>query len=175
MCELAVETTSTWLMVDPWEAGQGTYTRTAVVLQHFEEMINGEGGILGKDGEEAGRRKVKIMLLAGGDLIESFGEPGVWSEPDVSRFVCRELARRESTARMQVAGKWKLISSSYRCSSCNSCMSSSETSAASSSNDQVRTSGPSSSLTTSSTITGSFPSISPSSYSLFRPYLHLPS
>lgn len=23
------------------------------------------------------------MLLAGGDLIQSFGEPGVWSEPDV--------------------------------------------------------------------------------------------
>jgi hypothetical protein len=31
------------------------------------------------------RRKYKVMLLAGGDLIESFGEPGVWSEPDVSR------------------------------------------------------------------------------------------
>ena len=33
-------------------------------------------------------RKIKIMLLAGGDLIESFGEPGIWAEPDVSRPLC---------------------------------------------------------------------------------------
>ena len=85
MCELAVESTSTWLMVDPWEAGQGSYQRTAVVLQHFEEELNGEGGgVRGKDGQV---RKIKIMLLAGGDLIESFGEPGIWAEPDVSRVV----------------------------------------------------------------------------------------
>lgn len=47
MCELAVESTSTWLMVDPWEAGQESYQRTAVVLQHFEEELNGgeEGGV----------------------------------------------------------------------------------------------------------------------------------
>lgn len=82
MCELAVEHTSTWLMVDPWEAGQPEYQRTAVVLEHFDHLLNGEnGGVTMSDGS---RRKYKIMLLAGGDLIESFGEPGVWSEPDVS-------------------------------------------------------------------------------------------
>jgi nicotinamide mononucleotide adenylyltransferase len=82
MCELAVEHTSTWLMVDPWEAGQPEYTRTAVVLEHFNEMLNvQEGGLTMSDGK---KRRYKIMLLAGGDLIESFGEPGVWSEPDVS-------------------------------------------------------------------------------------------
>jgi nicotinamide mononucleotide adenylyltransferase len=82
MCELAVEHTSTWLMVDPWEAGQPEYKRTAIVLDHFDEMLNANGGgITMSDGK---RRRYKIMLLAGGDLIESFGEPGVWSEPDVS-------------------------------------------------------------------------------------------
>jgi nicotinamide mononucleotide adenylyltransferase len=29
-------------------------------------------------------RKIKIMLLAGGDLMASFGHPGVWSSEDVS-------------------------------------------------------------------------------------------
>lgn len=29
------------------------------------------------------RRDVKIMLLAGGDLIASFGHPGVWAPEDV--------------------------------------------------------------------------------------------
>lgn len=30
------------------------------------------------------QRKIKIMLLAGGDLIASFGHPGVWAPKDVS-------------------------------------------------------------------------------------------
>ncbi|KAK4688350.1 nicotinamide mononucleotide adenylyltransferase, partial [Tremellales sp. Uapishka_1] len=98
MCELAVENTSTWLMVDPWEAGQPEYQRTAIVLDHFDEMLNGEsGGVVLSDGK---KRKIKIMLLAGGDLIESFGEPGVWSEPDLhvilGRFGCLIVERAGS-------------------------------------------------------------------------------
>ncbi|WVQ73596.1 nicotinate (nicotinamide) nucleotide adenylyltransferase [Cryptococcus sp. DSM 104548] len=112
MCELAVEHTSTWLMVDPWEAGQPEYQRTAVVLDHFDRLLNGgpedeeqdeerqrgdAGGVLMKDGT---RRRYKIMLLAGGDLIESFGEPGVWSEPDLheilGRFGCLIVERAGS-------------------------------------------------------------------------------
>ena len=75
-------------MVDPWEAGQPEYQRTAVVLEHFEEMLNGNGG--GVTMANGQKRKIKIMLLAGGDLIESFGEPGVWSEPDVSLGLLQE-------------------------------------------------------------------------------------
>ncbi|WRT69137.1 nicotinate (nicotinamide) nucleotide adenylyltransferase [Kwoniella shivajii] len=101
MCELAVEHTSTWLMVDPWEAGQSEYQRTAIVLDHFDEMLNGgkngEGGVVMGDGK---KRRYKIMLLAGGDLIESFGEPGVWSEPDLhvilGRFGCLIVERAGS-------------------------------------------------------------------------------
>ncbi|WVF65471.1 nicotinate (nicotinamide) nucleotide adenylyltransferase [Kwoniella sp. CBS 6097] len=101
MCELAVEHTSTWLMVDPWEAGQSEYQRTAVVLDHFDELLNGgedgEGGVIMSDGK---KRRYKIMLLAGGDLIESFGEPGVWSEPDLhiilGRFGCLIVERAGS-------------------------------------------------------------------------------
>lgn len=32
------------------------------------------------------KRKIRIMLLAGGDLIASFGHPGVWAPEDVSFF-----------------------------------------------------------------------------------------
>jgi nicotinamide mononucleotide adenylyltransferase len=28
-------------------------------------------------------KKIKIMLLAGGDLMASFGHPGVWTSEDV--------------------------------------------------------------------------------------------
>jgi hypothetical protein len=37
-----------------------------------------------KQGE---KRKIRIMLLAGGDLIASFGHPGVWTSEDVSSLV----------------------------------------------------------------------------------------
>ena len=48
------------------------------------------------------RRKIKIMLLAGGDLIASFGHPGVWSPEDVCCFsrnpkIKKELAHIHST------------------------------------------------------------------------------
>uniref|UniRef100_V5ES17 Nicotinamide-nucleotide adenylyltransferase n=1 Tax=Kalmanozyma brasiliensis (strain GHG001) TaxID=1365824 RepID=V5ES17_KALBG len=86
MCELAVEKTSTWLMVDAWEALQDEYQRTAVVLDHFHEEINGQanGGVQLSDGS---RKNVKIMLLAGGDLIQSMGEPGVWATADLHHIL----------------------------------------------------------------------------------------
>ncbi|PWN38828.1 Nucleotidylyl transferase [Ceraceosorus guamensis] len=88
MCELAVERTSTWLMVDAWESLQDEYQRTAVVLDHFDDEINGgqDGGVLLADGT---RRRIRIMLLAGGDLIQSMGEPGVWAEPDLHHILGR--------------------------------------------------------------------------------------
>lgn len=48
MCELAVERSSAWLMVDDWESLQTSYQRTAIVLDHFQQELNGlegEGGI----------------------------------------------------------------------------------------------------------------------------------
>jgi len=99
MCELAVDQTSNWLMVDPWEAMQSEYQRTAVVLEHFDHELNqGEhGGVAMRDGS---RRKIKIVLLAGGDLIESFGSPGVWAPQDLhvilGRFGCLIIERTGS-------------------------------------------------------------------------------
>ncbi|KAG9008273.1 hypothetical protein FRB94_013633 [Tulasnella sp. JGI-2019a] len=97
MCELSVHQTSSWLMVDPWEAAQPAYVRTAIVLEHFDHHINAEGGITLRDGS---KRKIRVFLLAGGDLIESFGEPGVWVEPDLhvilGRFGCLIVERTGS-------------------------------------------------------------------------------
>ncbi|KAG8863448.1 hypothetical protein FRB96_008188 [Tulasnella sp. 330] len=97
MCELSVHQTSSWLMVDPWEAAQPAYVRTAVVLNHFDDHINAEGGVELQDGS---RHKIRVFLLAGGDLIESFGEPGVWSEPDLhiilGKFGCLIVERTGS-------------------------------------------------------------------------------
>lgn len=83
MCNLAAEEANSLLMVDPWEAFQ-SYQRTAVVLDHFDYEINTViGGIHTEDGEH---RAIRVMLLAGSDLISTMSEPGVWSYSDVCSF-----------------------------------------------------------------------------------------
>jgi nicotinamide mononucleotide adenylyltransferase len=101
MCELACERTSSWLMVDAWESLQPNYQRTAVVLDHFNHEINiVRGGIATSSGK---RKGVKIMLLAGGDLIESMGEPNVWANEDLhhilGRYGCLIVERTGSDVR----------------------------------------------------------------------------
>lgn len=44
MCQLAVDSTSDWLMVDSWESRQPMYQRTAFVLDHFDYELNNVGG-----------------------------------------------------------------------------------------------------------------------------------
>ncbi|THH19189.1 hypothetical protein EW146_g1931 [Bondarzewia mesenterica] len=98
MCTLAAEETSSWLMVDPWEAFQ-SYQRTAVVLDHFDYEINTVlGGVQTPDGA---RRSVRVMLLAGSDLISTMSEPGVWTEADndVSSTKVRLFLRRGLSVR----------------------------------------------------------------------------
>lgn len=101
MCELACERTSSWLMVDAWESLQTTYQRTAVVLDHFNHEINEKrGGI----GTASGIRKpARVMLLAGGDLIESMGDPNVWADDDLhhilGKYGCLIVERTGSDVR----------------------------------------------------------------------------
>ena len=88
MCQIAAGE-SPWLMVDPWETCQD-YKRTALVLDHFDHEINDVlGGVRTEDGQQ---RRVRMMLLAGSDLISTMSEPGVWSEEDVSHHCRGDLA-----------------------------------------------------------------------------------
>ncbi|KAJ5327947.1 nicotinate-nucleotide adenylyltransferase [Penicillium brevicompactum] len=85
MCQLAVDQTSDWLMVDTWEPTQKAYQPTAVVLDHFDHEIN-----VVRNGVEAGdgtRKPVRIALLAGADLIHTMSTPGVWSEKDLDHIL----------------------------------------------------------------------------------------
>ena len=62
MCELAVENSS-WLMVDRWEPLQSQYVRTAKVLDHFDDELNGKGGgLLLEDGES--RRQIHASPMS---------------------------------------------------------------------------------------------------------------
>ncbi|KAL5532089.1 NMA1 [Sanghuangporus sanghuang] len=110
MCNIAASRDSTWLMVDPWEAFQ-SYQRTAVVLDHFDHEINDVlGGVQTEDGEH---RRVRIMLLAGSDLISTMSEPGVWSEEDLDHILGRygcfivERAGSDITQATDALAKWR--------------------------------------------------------------------
>lgn len=103
MCRLACDRTSDWLMVDPYEARSKTYVPTAPVLDHFDEELNGKRGgvaVVDESGNEVGRKHVKIVLLAGSDLIQTMSEPGVWAEQDLhhilGRYGCYIIERAES-------------------------------------------------------------------------------
>jgi nicotinamide mononucleotide adenylyltransferase len=77
-------------MIDTWEAFQ-SYQRTAVVLDHVDYEINTLlGGVFTEDGEQ---KNVRVMLLAGSDLISTMSEPGVWSYADVSKLR-KEIKKR---------------------------------------------------------------------------------
>ena len=85
MCRLATEH-STWIMVDPWEASQSQWQRTVFVLDHFHQELNVKPAAVASSFGTGKRPKIRIMLLAGGDLIESFGTPLLWSPFDVKLF-----------------------------------------------------------------------------------------
>ncbi|CAM1506387.1 Fc.00g060280.m01.CDS01 [Cosmosporella sp. VM-42] len=85
MCRLGTENTSKWLMVDPWEAENPAYIPTARVLDHFDYEINEVmGGVECSDGT---RKRARIMLLAGLDLIQTMSTPGVWDERDLDHIL----------------------------------------------------------------------------------------
>ncbi|KPM40254.1 hypothetical protein AK830_g6306, partial [Neonectria ditissima] len=85
MCKLAAENTSKWLAVDPWEAESPTYIPTARVLDHFDYEINEVmGGVECPDGS---RKRARVVLLAGLDLIQTMSTPGVWGERDLDHIL----------------------------------------------------------------------------------------
>ncbi|MBW0484568.1 hypothetical protein O181_024283 [Austropuccinia psidii MF-1] len=99
MCRLACQETSDWLMVDPWEARQADYVRTAKVLDHFDYQLNqilGGATCLGSNQ----KTPIRIVLLAGSDLIQTMSQPGLWSEQDLhhilGKFGCYIIERAES-------------------------------------------------------------------------------
>lgn len=64
-------------MVDNWEVRQPTFQRSVFVLEHFQICLNEYMAKLSIN------KQIRIMLLAGGDLIESFNTPNLWSEEDL--------------------------------------------------------------------------------------------
>ena len=86
MCRLACNESS-WIMVDNWEAAKREYTRTAFVLDHFDDEINRKyGGIRTASGSS---KRAQIGLLSGADLLDTMSKPGVWAQEDLDHILRR--------------------------------------------------------------------------------------
>uniref|UniRef100_A0A1D1XFQ8 Nicotinamide-nucleotide adenylyltransferase n=1 Tax=Anthurium amnicola TaxID=1678845 RepID=A0A1D1XFQ8_9ARAE len=81
MCELACRSSS-FVMVDSWEARQSSYQRTLTIISRIQSYLC-ESGLITKG-------SLKVMLLCGSDLLESFGTPGVWIRDHV-KTICRDF------------------------------------------------------------------------------------
>ncbi|XP_010252778.1 PREDICTED: nicotinamide/nicotinic acid mononucleotide adenylyltransferase isoform X1 [Nelumbo nucifera] len=80
LCDLACRSSS-FIMVDPWEAKQSSYQRTLTVLARIQSCLCRTGVI--------SRESLKVMLVCGSDLLESICIPGVWISEQV-RTICRD-------------------------------------------------------------------------------------
>ncbi|KAF2279135.1 nicotinamide mononucleotide adenylyltransferase 1 [Westerdykella ornata] len=85
MTRIAVQDSSQWIAVDPWEPLHKEYLPTVKVLDHFDYELNEvRKGIATADG---GRRPIHVALLAGADLIQTMSTPGVWAHEDLERIL----------------------------------------------------------------------------------------
>ncbi|KAF1937787.1 Nucleotidylyl transferase [Clathrospora elynae] len=85
MTRIAVEDSSKWIGVDPWEPLHKEYLPTVKVLDHFDHELNEVmGGIEDVNGE---KRRIHVALLAGADLIQTMSTPGLWAHEDLSRIL----------------------------------------------------------------------------------------
>ncbi|KAL7582672.1 nicotinamide/nicotinic acid mononucleotide adenylyltransferase [Lactuca sativa] len=80
MCQL-VSKSSDFVMVDAWEAKQTSFQRSLTVLSRIRSFFSDNGLIP--------NASLKVMLVCGSDLLESFGIPGAWI-PDQVRSICRD-------------------------------------------------------------------------------------
>ena len=73
MCRRAVAD-SDLVMVDAWEAAQPEWQTTMQVLGHVRAFVNAR---------RKTAREVRVMLLCGADLVETFRTPGLWADQDM--------------------------------------------------------------------------------------------
>lgn len=97
MVKLALQTSS-WIRLSDWEVHQPQWVRTQAVLQYHQNFMNNFINSPGGDKEQYGilpgwlpqglrdrGDPVRLKLLCGADLLESFAVPGLWANEDVSR------------------------------------------------------------------------------------------
>ncbi|KAM9785498.1 nicotinamide/nicotinic acid mononucleotide adenylyltransferase 1-like [Neosynchiropus ocellatus] len=101
MARLAVED-SDWITVDAWESSQQEWMETVKVVRHHNQQLLDADEVdtvnYGKKRrirdnhyespfENENRGRPQLMLLCGGDMLESFGVPNLWKPEDIAEIV----------------------------------------------------------------------------------------
>ena len=71
MCEMAIKD-SEWITVSDWEGKQEKWIETAKVLKYHKEEL-----------DKHFKKSIKLLLIGGTDLIDSFLIPNIWSDVDM--------------------------------------------------------------------------------------------
>lgn len=71
---------SKWISLDRWEAKQQKYSTTVTVLRHIDEEVKRN---------VVNPANVRVMLVCGADLLESFNRPGLWAVEDQEEILTR--------------------------------------------------------------------------------------
>jgi nicotinamide mononucleotide adenylyltransferase len=75
MVKLALKD-SDWVILDTWESQQNDWTKTLIALNYYQEKYSKTHG-----------NNIKLMLLCGADLIESFKVPNLWLDEHIKQIV----------------------------------------------------------------------------------------
>ncbi|KAL7729812.1 hypothetical protein ACLKA6_014673 [Drosophila palustris] len=98
MVKLAVQSSS-WIRLSDWEVHQPQWMRTQSVLQYHQNYLNNfinspgdeeQNGLLPgwlPQGLRDRKDPIRLKLLCGADLLESFAVPGLWANEDIEEIV----------------------------------------------------------------------------------------
>jgi nicotinamide mononucleotide adenylyltransferase len=81
MTKLALED-SNWLNVDDWEYKRKNYSTTLPILKHIERMVKKN---------QLYPENIKVSLICGADLLQSFNVPNLWSKQDMEDILKRDI------------------------------------------------------------------------------------
>lgn len=103
MAKIALKN-SDWIRLSDWECQQEDWTRTRLTLQYHQNYVNSYSHLSIMDNNVndlipsflPGNMKeiagdIKLKLLCGADLLESFSVPGLWKNEDVRTFCCQSF------------------------------------------------------------------------------------
>ncbi|VEN52151.1 unnamed protein product [Callosobruchus maculatus] len=91
-----------WVRLSEWECRQESWSRTRQVLQYHQNQVNAalnsannncfdvnesDTSWIPENVKNNDVGPVKVKLLCGADLLESFGTPGLWADADIAEIV----------------------------------------------------------------------------------------
>ncbi|KAJ8920060.1 hypothetical protein NQ315_011714 [Exocentrus adspersus] len=89
-----------WVTLSDWESKQESWSRTKQVLQYHQNRLNAvlnhnlnydinedDVNWIPQNIKNGCTGPIQVKLLCGGDLLESFATPGLWSDEDIENIV----------------------------------------------------------------------------------------